>query len=223
MREHAFFGLGEVKRDHTTLKSKKKGQNKMQTNVKLILMSAMVSAGFQAQGSNLVLNGNFATGDLTDWSSGGGNFVQSSFEYSPPAGDEYFLAFGSVGSDSLLSQTIPTTTGGTYDFSFLVAGNGSGDSDLNAYWNGALIYTLGSPIPEQGYTEYSFTETAAGSSTAISFGLRNDPSYDALDNICVTPTSGAHVPEGGSSLAMATPALLGLFGFSRKFGRQSAA
>jgi hypothetical protein len=190
----------------------------MKKHAKLIV-SALALAGLQTYGQNLVQNGNFATGNLTDWhTSGGGSVVESSFDgYLPPPGDSFFLAFGAVHGDSSLQQTINTVAGKYYQFSFLVAGNGTGISDLNAYWNGTRVVAIPNPIPNQPYTEYRVTEQATGPTTKINFGLRNDPNFDALDNIRVT------VPDSGSSLSLMATALTGLFGFGHKLRRRFVA
>lgn len=138
-------------------------------------------------GLNLVQNGNFATGDFTDWNACGGNEVTSSYAgYLPRAGDRYFVVFGAVGGDSPLYQTISTIAGQSYEYSFWLAGNGTGDSDASVYWNDSLVSVIGSPVPNESWTEYSFTVTATGSRTDIGFGLRNDPSWDGLSDVSVT-------------------------------------
>jgi hypothetical protein len=206
-----------VEHTNKTKQNIKNETKNMKKHAKLIL-SALALAGFQAYGQNLVQNGNFATGTLADWHSTGGNMVESSFAgYLPPPGDSYFLAFGAVHGDSSLQQTINTMAGKSYEFSFLVAGNGTGISDVNAYWGGHLVLTIANPIPNQPYTEYKVTEIATGPTTSINFGLRNDPSYDALDNIRVT------VPDSGSSLSLMATALTGLFGFGHKLRRRLVA
>ncbi len=151
-------------------------------------------AGFQCYG-DLVVNGDFATGDFTGWTLNGAftGVAQSAAGYPAPPGDNYFVYFGSIGCDSYLSQTINTTPGAFYNFSFWVTGNGSGTSDLNAYWNGILVDTMG-PVPSENWTEYTFNEEAVSSTTVIEFGLRNDPFWDGLGDISVEEGQ-AVVPE----------------------------
>ncbi len=50
-------------------------------------------------------------------------------------------------------------------------------------------------VPDQPYTQYSFTATATGSDM-LTIGFRNDPSWDAIDNFVVTES--ASVPEPAS-------------------------
>ncbi len=158
-----------------------------------LLASLGLLSASQCYGNlNLVQNGNFATGDFTGWNASGGNEVagaSNDYGYQPRSGDAYFVAFGAVNGDSLLYQTISTVAGYTYDFSFWIIGNGAGPSDASVYWNGFVISVIGSPVPDQPWTQCSFTVTATASSTDIGFGLRNDPSWDGLGDVSVTEIS----------------------------------
>src|SRR5205085_1557505 len=64
-------------------------------------------------------------------------------------------------------------------------------------------------FPSQGYTLYSFTETATGSSTPIEFGFRQDPSFMHFDDVSVAGNgyviSGSHTyTDEGDLSATAT-------------------
>src|SRR5271165_7590314 len=87
-----------------------------------LLVSAPASA-------NLLTNGSFETGDLTGWTwTGNENDMyvsNAAFGYSPEDGN-YFLAFGEVGSDGVLSQTFTDVAGGTLTVTGYLAGNGTG-------------------------------------------------------------------------------------------------
>jgi hypothetical protein len=195
---------------------------KNEKNMKIqttIILGALALAGFQAQAQwGLVQNGGFETGDLTDWSLTGNtgffNIEPNSYGYGAHTGD-YYVYFGEVGSEGLLSQTVADTVGGTYDFSFWLAGNGSGYSDVQPYWNGVSLGII-SPVPNEGYTQYSYLVTGTGSDT-LTLGLRNDPSYDALDDVSLTPVGA---PDAGSSLALMATSLTGLCGLARKLRRK---
>jgi Protein of unknown function (DUF642) len=87
-----------------------------------------------------------------------------------------------VGSDGTLSQTIATTAGQTYTLSFWLQNEASGTNDFKALWNGQ---TLLSPTdaPKSGYTQYTYSVTAAGNASTLEFSARNDPSQWDLDNV----------------------------------------
>jgi hypothetical protein len=57
-------------------------------------------------------------------------------------------------------------------------------------WGGTTIFDQ-TNIPANGWTQYSFIETASSNSTLLAFGLRQEASSSGLDDISVA----AAVPE----------------------------
>lgn len=53
------------------------------------------------------------------------------------------------------------------------------------------------PVPNMPYTLFTFTAPATGTDV-VSLGFRNDPSYDAVDNISVTENGGPSLILNGS-------------------------
>jgi hypothetical protein len=151
----------------------------------------MVLAG-QANATNLLVNGSFETGDLSGWTFTGNTGFTSvqpnSFGYGAQQGN-FYLYEGPVGSDGFLSQTFSDTAGALLKITGWVAGNGTAPSDVGFYFDGAPVVYI-NPVPSQGYTEYTAYVTGTGSDT-FSVGFRNDPSFDAIDNLAVA----AAVPE----------------------------
>lgn len=132
---------------------------------------------------SLVANGGFETGDFTSWTVGGGGSVSSSYDHS----GVYGAAEGPVGSTNTLTQTVSTTPGQTYLFSFWLYNGGSGTGiDFKAKWNGVTLMEIANPGSSFGYTRYEFQVLAAGSSATIEFDFRNDPSFWGLDDVGVT-------------------------------------
>ena len=139
---------------------------------------------------NLVANGSFETNSFTGWTLGGNDaplavgpqiYVNTSAE-----SGTYAAAMGSVGSDGTLSQTMATTAGQQYTLSFWLQNGASGTNDFTALWNGQKLLAL-TNAAQSGYTEYTYTVTATGSTSTLQFAARNDPSHWNLDNISLTP------------------------------------
>ena len=176
----------------------------------LAVAAAALCAG-TAQ-ANLVTNGGFETGDLTGWTNNG-NFVSTAFDGFTPVGS-FALYGGCVGVLCTTSQTLATTAGASYVFSFLYGSDGLVPNQFIALWDGAAVFsTLNDTTNTRpGYLAETFNVVASGASTTISFQIRNDPAYQSLDNVSVTPSA---VPEP-ASLALVGVALAGLGLASRK-------
>jgi hypothetical protein len=175
-----------------------------------VLLLIGLSVG--AQATNYIVNGGFETGDYTGWINGGAGpfFVTTSYDSFGPHSGNYFSAEGGVGGDHTLSQTFADISGEMLAISFWYGSDGGTPNDVNVSWNGVNIYSLvnmGDTRPD--YNLYTFGVTATGSDTLM-IGIRNDPSWQALDDVSVTPT-----PEPGSLILMGS-GLLGLAGVIRR-------
>jgi parallel beta-helix repeat protein len=135
------------------------------------------------QPANLIANGNFATGDFTDWTLGGNDGSGQIFiDANARGGSTYAAGMGSIGANGTLSQTIATTPGQTYTLSFWLQDEGSGGNDFQTIWNGQELLSLTNSA-QFNYTEYTYTVTATSSTTSLEFSAANGPSQWDLDNI----------------------------------------
>jgi hypothetical protein len=154
----------------------------------------------------LVVNGGFETGNFAGWTAGPENFV--ALGYGVDGG--YGVKYGSVGVDSPLYQTITTTPGATYVFSFWQQTRDVKPNEFQAYWNGGMILDLLDTPIAPTFTQYSFNEIATTSATEIRFGLRQDPGFSAFDQVSVQLAGG--VPEPSSLLMVGMALVVGATG-----------
>lgn len=194
-----------------------------------LLVVALLCIAFRASAipiTNIVNNGTFETGDFTGWTVTGPTEDVGVDSFAAHSG-AYGAFFGTVGSLTYLSQDLSTVAGTTYELSFFLQNEGSGEgpafadgeaifNQLQVFWNGVLIYDQ-TNLGAFPYTEFTFNLLAAGPTTELKFAFRNDPSFFDIDDIAVGLPAG--VPEAFSTLWLALPLLL-MFGFARLAGRK---
>ena len=116
-----------------------------------------------------------------------------------------------------LSQTITTTAGDNYDFSFWLWGTALSPDFFTASFGSNEVLDLVNPAPS-AYLLEDFTVTATGTSTTIEFAGNADGSSWSLDDVSVTDL-GPSAPEPASLVLFAT----GLLAIAWRFRRGSRA
>src|ERR1700730_9066283 len=129
-------------------------------SIKLPVVAAVAAAammfGAPAAQANLVVNGGFETGNLTGWSLTNnldGNTGVSTSSFYVHSG-RFGLFFGNVGSDAILSQTLATVAGTTYDVSFWFHNQGGTPNQIALAFGGTQIFNQTNTGPAN-WTEYS--------------------------------------------------------------------
>jgi MYXO-CTERM domain-containing protein len=123
-------------------------------------------------------------------------------------------AAGLEAPSSTLSQSIATTPGDTYDFSFwLLNAASSPPNSFTASFGSDVVLNLSNTFNPTVYTLEDFTVTAAAASTTISFTSSSFSEFWSLDDVSVTAVPAPPLSPLG-------PALVGLFLLARRVYRR---
>jgi MYXO-CTERM domain-containing protein len=168
--------------------------------VSAFALGACTFAGQLAKGQNLLANPGFESGNFNGWFLSGSKAfegVSPDFASLPESGN-YSAFFGAVGAYNIISQDIPTTPGDTYNITFWLDNSGGPFADAYVGWGSATVLNI-APTAKFGWTEFGVDAVATGTSTVVSFGFDQDPSYFNLDNTSVVqvPSSGGYQNSGG--------------------------
>ncbi len=157
-----------------------------------------------AEDVEVVQNGGFETGDFSFWNQFGNTLLSSVgsdglYSHSGNFGAEV----GPPGSLGYLSQAVPTTTGAAYLLSlWLDSPDGLGPNEFLVSWDGDALFDQ-TNLGATGWTNLQFIVTAAGPSTTLEFGFRDDASFLGLDEVSLKLLSS---PDGAPVITAQPPA-----------------
>ena len=151
------------------------------------------AAAVSASAAELVANGGFETGDFSSWSLTG-NTGFAGVTNNPVHSGQYAFFDGAVGSVGVLSQTVATVAGQSYDFSFWLRSDGGTPNNFTASLGGVALIAPLVNAGAFGFTQFSGTIVAASNNASLSFGFRDDPGFWELDDVSLANGVGG-VPE----------------------------
>jgi hypothetical protein len=148
------------------------------------------------------VNGGFETGDFTGWTLANNTDING-VDMGDPHSGNYAAFFGQITADGLvsLSQSVVTTPGTSYTFSFWVtaqpySGFDGAPDEFRASFGGTTLLDLVN-VNAFNYTQYSYTVLATSASSVVRFDVANDSSFFALDDVSFAPSV---VPEPTSMI-----------------------
>jgi hypothetical protein len=162
-----------------------------------VLAAIVLAASNMSAKANLVVNGNFATGDFAGWTNPSGSGVTIDTTFAAP-GDTYDAAFTGSGT---LSQAISTTTGGSYMLFFSVYDESALASDTFTVTFGNFSDTITGLEALGAYASESLTIPAAdvvSTSTELSFQAVDGSQDWNLDDVSLVQEGSAPIPEPAS-------------------------
>lgn len=177
--------------------------------------------------NNLVSNCGFESGSLGAWTGTattiGPNYagVDSGDSFTTahtPYSGAYEAYLGGYLSTIALTQTLATTTAGSYLIEFALLNDTTPASpytnSFSLLFGGTTLFSE-SAVIAGAYTLYAFTGAATSTSTPLSFVSRNDGGYFELDSISVTAAAPVVTPEPSGWMLLGT-GVLGVVGLRRR-------
>jgi hypothetical protein len=165
------------------------------------LAAGLFTVGAHAAGPELVVNGDFETGDFTGWTLTLSPTSLIGVDGYGPHDGNFSAYFGASDPYDTISQTLTTTPGTHYTVSFKLDSEfTSGDTaGFVGSFGGTPFISLTNANADFTFTTFTFDVVASSASSVLSFAGFNNNWFYTLDSVSVSA-----VPEPG------TYALLGL-------------
>lgn len=157
-----------------------------------------------AEAANLVKNGGFEIGNLSEWNpvvvddpntkedDDNGDLLGATPDTDYVRSGRYGAFLGPAFSPGSISQVLPTKAGQQYQLSYFLKNVQASDPPalenvFQALVNGVPLFSAADLPLQEAYSlnPYTFTFTATSSSTELKFAFRNNPNFFALDDVSV--------------------------------------
>ena len=171
------------------------------------LAAFLASAATAGDPPNLVINGNFASGDFTAWTQWG-NTAFTNVETGGLPGYENYGHFGPMTSQGGIFQDINTVAGTRYHISFDIRSTDIPNAMFGSFDGTAFLHLGNINSYEWAHLNFEVDGSSFSNITELRFGFLNGPCWIDITNIYV----GA-VPAPG---AIALLGLAGLVGRRRR-------
>lgn len=167
---------------------------------RILLTGAMAAAALGAQ-ANLVVNGDFETGDFTAWTvtlaANGSNLDIFSGGIN---GSNWYASFGATNAEyDTITQVLPTVNGQQYDVSFLVYNLGVGEDSLQILWEGSVSLDM-TIVSTELESWVQITHSVMATQNGSQFGVQG---FDGLSAVGVDAIEVSAVPEPGTCAVLA--------------------
>jgi hypothetical protein len=182
-----------------------------------------LAAATPAHSQQLITNGGFETDDFTGWTATANDLIiGNNSSYAHSGQHAAWFGAGNASLTDTLSQTVATTIGKSYIFSYWVYSGNNSNYGFTASFGGTQLFTTATtPLPtsstSEPFTLYSFPVTATSTSSVVQFTGYNQISYDFLDDVSVVAA-----PEPSQYAAFGL-GLVGLGGLALRARRRQSA
>ena len=180
------------------------------------VIGAKIPSSCDAIPGNLVANCGFETESFTGWTeipaTSGSDFTVENDAHS----GNFAAFFGAIipPFEDTISQSIPTIAGDAYSVSFFLMNEEGTPNQFNAMFGSTNLLSL-TDSGSFGFTEFTDTIVATGSSTTLSFAAFQVPAHFILDDVSVLPvTPVTAVPEPAALMLLGSA--LFAFGVTRR-------